>query len=262
MAVFVVLTLLISWLAVIPAEGGLLPHGPMIGAFIVVALVSGRQGVSDLWRQMTRWRVGWQWYLIAPGIFIAFYLVALFANLLLGARIANTVHLRSLPTVLGVIAPLVLLGGWWEEPGWTGYALRRLQGRFPHSPLLASLATGLIRMVWHTPLLLYGKIPWYDYVFYTLALQIILAWLTNRTKGSVLIAMIGHLFSNVVFATLSPLFTGADQGQYAVLFVIAATAVALGIVVATRGRLGARQENRADSSFSYPEVWPGERRRT
>jgi hypothetical protein len=41
MALFVLLTLLISWAFVIPADGGLIPYGPMIAAFIVLAVVGG-----------------------------------------------------------------------------------------------------------------------------------------------------------------------------------------------------------------------------
>ena len=248
--IFVLLTYLISWAVVIPAEGGLIPHGPMIAAFIVLAVVSGRRGVSDLWQQMTRWRVGWQWVLIAPGILIAVHLCALAISLVLGAQLVSAPHLQSLPAYLSLIIPLVLLGGWWEEPGWTGYMLRRFQERFAHAPLVATLAAGLIRMIWHTPLLLYGTIPWYDYLFYSFALQIILTWLYNRTNGSVLIAMVAHLFSNVLFATMYPLFSVTDQGQYLLLVVIVASAIALGIVIATRGKLGLKPGRGSAPAFS------------
>lgn len=249
-AIFVLLTFLISWAFIIPAEGGLIPHGPMIAAFVVLAVVSGRRGVADLWRQMTRWRVHWKWYLIAPGFFIAAHLFALAISFMLGAQITSTGHLRSLPAYLGLIVPLVLLGGWWEEPGWTGYMLRRFQERFANSPLVATLAAGFVRMVWHTPLLLYGTIPWYDYVFASFALQFIFTWLYNRTNGSVLFPMIGHLFSNVLLATMYPLFSSADQGQYWMLMVTAEVVIVLGIVIATRGKLGMEPGHGPTPAFS------------
>jgi hypothetical protein len=250
MAIFVLLAYLISWAVVIPVEGALIPHGPMIAAFIVLAAVSGRPGVSDLWQQMTRWRVKWQWFLVAPGILMAGHLAALAISLALGAQLAAPAHFRSLPAYLSLILPLVFLGGQWEEPGWTGYALRRLQERYANWPLVATLATGLIRMVWHTPLLLYGHIPWYDYLFYSFALQIIVTWLYNRTNGSVLIVMVAHFFSNVLFATMHPLLSSADQGQYWVLLVIALSAMALGIVMATRGKMGMKPEHRSTPVLS------------
>jgi hypothetical protein len=60
MALFVLLTLLISWAFVIPADGGLISHGPMIAAFIILAVVGRRRAVNGLWEEMTRWRVGWK----------------------------------------------------------------------------------------------------------------------------------------------------------------------------------------------------------
>jgi hypothetical protein len=240
MVLFVLLTYLISWASVIPAEGSVIPHGPMIAAFIVLAAVAGRRGVSALWQQMTRWDVGWSWYLIAPAIIIAAHVCALLSGLASGVRIANTAHLQSPAAYLGVIVPLVVAGGHWEEPGWLGYTLRRLQERFPHPPLRALLQAGTIRMVWHTPLLVYGWIPWFDYLFAIFALQTCLTWLYNRTGRSVVIPMLCHLTSNVALATIRPLFDSTDQGQYWMRYTVAISAIALGILLATRGTLGLR----------------------
>ena len=112
------------------------------------------------------------------------------------------------------------------------------------------LATGLIRLIWHTPLLMYGTIPWYDYLFATFALQIFFTWLYNRTDGSMLIPMVCHLFSNVLLATMYPLFSGADQGQYWMLMVIAECVIMSGIVIGTSGILGRKRELRLTSAFS------------
>ena len=63
--VFVVLSMLLSWMFIPVADGGLLPHGPMLAALLVLALVGGRRKVADLFRQLTRWRVSWAWYVFA-----------------------------------------------------------------------------------------------------------------------------------------------------------------------------------------------------
>jgi uncharacterized protein len=136
MVLFVLLTYLISWSFVIPAQGGLIPYGPMIAAFIVLAAVAGRGGVAGLWKQMIRWRVGWKWWLLAPGVLIAVHVCALMINIALGAKIVNTAHIASLPVYFGAtVLPLLLLAGQWEEPGWMGYAQRRCQERFAESVL-------------------------------------------------------------------------------------------------------------------------------
>jgi membrane protease YdiL (CAAX protease family) len=247
LAIFVVLTYLISWAVIGPAQGGLLPQGPMIAAFLLLAVVSGRQGTAGLWHQMSRWRVGWQWYLIAPGFLVVAHLFAFTVSLMLGAEIVNTTQLQPLTTYLNTFILLLFLGGQWEEPGWLGYALRRLQRHFVYMPLTAALIAGLIRMVWHTPLLMADKIPWYDYVFTSFALQFIFTWLYNRTDSSILIPMIGHLFSNLLFATLAPLFGEAEQAQYHILLTIGECVLALGLVILTRGRLGLKDGGNSSS---------------
>jgi hypothetical protein len=93
-------------------------------------------------------------------------------------------------------------------------------------------------VIWHTPLLAYGAIPWYDFVFGIFALQIIFTWLYNGSGASVLIAMIAHLFSNVMTAKLKPLFRPADQERYWLIMIAVEFFVALGLLIATRGRLG------------------------
>ena len=244
MVLFVLLAYLISWSLVIPARGALIPYGPMIAAFIVLAVVAGRGGVAGLWKQMTRWRVGWKSWLLAPGVLIAAHLCALMINVALGARIVNTAHVASVSMYLSAtVLPLVLLGGQWEEPGWMGYAQRRLQDRFVGSVLKATLIVGIIRVIWHTPLLAYGAIPWYDFVFGIFALQVIFTWLYNSAGGSVLIAMIAHLFSNVMTATIKPLFSPAEQERYWLIMIAVEFVVALGLLIATRGRLGLKQTN-------------------
>ena len=77
-------------------------------------------------------------------------------------------------------------------------------------------------MIWHTPLLAYGTILWYDYVFGIFALQIIFTWLYNGAGASGRIVMIAHLFSNVMTATMKPLLSPGDQERYWLLQCLAA----------------------------------------
>jgi hypothetical protein len=67
-----------------------------------------------------------------------------------------------------------------------------------------------------------------------------LTWLHNATGGSLLIPMTCHLFSNVLMATMRPLLGGSDQGQYWLLYTVAMSAIALGVLLATGGALGSR----------------------
>jgi hypothetical protein len=236
--VFVLVTMAISWAFVPIADGALLPHGPMLAALLVLAGVSGRRGVHDLWAQMTRWRVGWRWYLIAPGIIVAMHAAALAVSAASGLGMADDGVPLTVGALLAVWIPLVFLGGQWEEPGWCGYLVRHLQQVEVRSPLMVLLVAGSVRVLWHTPLVLLGSIPWFDVVFGILALQVIFLWLYNRTGGSVLVVMICHLFANLTMATILPLVAEPDRGRYWLVVVLLEAAVAVGLLLATRGRLG------------------------
>jgi hypothetical protein len=135
----------------------------------------------------------------------------------------------------------------WEEPGWTGFALPLLQSRYANSPyglLLASLHLGVIRAVWHLPLVIYGAIPWYDAVFFAMAFQFLITWLFNRTGGSVLIVMLFHLTSNVVGGGIMvPLFSGSDYARFYMLFIAMAWLLAFILSRLNNWSMGHQQRN-------------------
>jgi hypothetical protein len=241
LTVFVVAAYALSWWSIPFANGGILPHGPLLAAVIVLALTTGRAGLAELWRRIASWRGGWPWLLMGPGLVIAYLLLALGLNLLLGATITNTAHFGTFAQSLLM---LVLLGGVWEEPGWSGYALPMLQARYaqqPFSQLKASLLMGVIRAGWHLPLVISGAIPWYDAVFFSMAFQFLITWLFNRTQGGVLIVMLFHLTSNVVGGgIIVPLFAGADQTRYYLLFIATAWLLALALAWQNNWSIGQR----------------------
>jgi hypothetical protein len=244
-ALFLILAYALSWSIAIPMDGRILPHGPTFAAIIVLGIAAGRRGLAVFWRQATHGRVRWTWYLVAPGIVVAFHLGAFALNLLLGATVTQVSHLRPWSAVLLTVAQLLLLGGQWEEPGWSGYALPWLQKRFAHRSLHgllpATLILGAFRALWHLPLVLYGHIPWYDFVLYSLAFQITISWLYDRTGGSVPVVMLFHLASNFVWGIMLPLFSGPDRTRYYWLSIALAWMIALGLAGQSRARFPTRR---------------------
>lgn len=227
--VFFILAYALSWWLV--PLGGLLPYGPMLAAIIALAFSQGKAGLKALFSQMTRWRVGWIWYLIAPGIILAYTVGAIGLNLLLGAQISPNYEPVSGVELLLLAALFLLLGGMWEEPGWTGYALPGL--RAARSLLLASLIMGVFRNIWHLPLFLDGNIPWSDIVLNFTA-QIFVSWLYYRTHRSVLMAMLLHFSSNYVAEIVFSLFEGGDFTQFNWLKTGLACLIALGLLIFDR----------------------------
>jgi hypothetical protein len=240
---FVLLSYLLSWWSAPFTNGLIIPYGPALAAVIVLAITSGKPGLRILWRRVTNWRVAWYWYGIGPAMVASFFAGAYLINLRLGASVTNPPHLPTWATFL----QLLLLGGLWEEPGWSGYALPTLQGRFarrPNGALIAMLGTGVLRSIWHLPLVIYGHIPWFDMLIFSLAFQVMISWLFNGSGGSVLIVMVFHFASNVSGAIMSPVFTGAAKTSYYVLFVILAWVFALVILWRSNLKLGLAEPER------------------
>src|ERR671921_2492072 len=208
--------------------------GPFLAALIVLALTEGRSGVGRLLRRMVRWRVGLRWYAVALLLPIVVTLTAALLNIfLLGAeRTSSAAELGGLSSFLTMFFLWLLipgLAGTWEEPGFRGYALPRLQlGR---SALLASLILGVVWAFWHLPLMVATVIPWSD-IAYVSVQSVVYAWLFNNTEGSVLLVMLFHTMNNVISGGFfHAMFSGADWVRMGWLLVALWFAVAVIVVV-------------------------------
>src|SRR5215212_4569058 len=152
---FFVLAYALSWWPSILYALDLSPQpivgfGPFLAALVVLALTSGKTGIVGLLRRMVRWRVAPVWYAVALLVPVAITLAATVFNVLLGAQAPSSAELGGWTSLFSTLALLLLIpgiGGAWEEPGWRGYALPRLQvGR---SALFASLILWVGLVVWH-----------------------------------------------------------------------------------------------------------------
>jgi uncharacterized protein len=94
--------------------------------------------------------------------------------------------------------------GFGEEVGWRGFALPRLQNRF--SALTSSLILTGFWALWHIPLFFYrpgytamniGGI--FGWVFSLLTGSILLSWLYNSSKASILICAVFHSTIDIAF---------------------------------------------------------------
>ena len=233
---------LFSWWPAPFIGGSILSWGLIFSAWIVLTITEGKPGISRWKERITHWRVAWYWYLVGPGI-IVFYTASAFAiNLLLGAAV---IHFPQFPDWRTCLT-LLLVGGQWEELGWTGYALPTLQKRFasrPHGALMAALGVGSIRMIWHLPLVLSGHIAWFDMVFLSFAAQLIFAWLFNRSGGSVPVVMLAHYVSNLAGSAYAGVFVGQERMNYYGMFIALALLIAIGIVWKSGLKLGREKCN-------------------
>ncbi len=252
LVVFFVLAYALSWwpwilyafdLSPLPIVG----FGPFLAAIVVLAVTRGMAGVVALLRRMVRWRVAPVWYAVALLLPVAITVAATVLNVLLGAQGPSSAELGGWTGLVPGFILLLLVpgfGGAWEEPGWRGYALPRLQvGR---SALLASLILGVLWAFWHLPLMMVGEVNWSDLVL-VIAVSVVFAWVFNSASGSVLIVMVMHAMNNTISGGFfGPMFSGADSVRESWLLAALWVAVAIVVVVATGPEHLSRKNNKQE----------------
>ncbi|MBA2712461.1 MAG: CPBP family intramembrane metalloprotease [Rubrobacteraceae bacterium] len=257
---FFVLSYALSWLAWPVWALGLYPispvfsFGPFLAALVVLAITHGKTGVGGLLRRMVRWRVGLRYYAVALLLPAGLALAATVLNVLLGAQAPSSAELGSWTGLLLVFFVSLLipgLGGAWEEPGWRGFALPRLQsGR---SALFASLILGVLIAGWHLPLMFVGQVHYSDIVL-IMGAVVVFNWVFNSANGSVLIIMLMHAMNNTISGQFfSPMFSGADSVRQSWLLAAVWCAVAI-VVVILAGPAHLSRKHRKQEEKEAPEA--------
>jgi uncharacterized protein len=260
---FFVLACALSWWPWILYSFDLLPNpivgfGPFLAALVVLALTEGKSGVGRLVRRMVRWRVGLRWYAVALLLPILVTLTAAALNVfLLGAQPTSSVaELGGWSTFLQTFFLWLLipgLAGTWEEPGFRGYALPRLQvGR---SALLASLILGVLWAFWHLPFVATGEDIWVDAFLFPIIWSPVYAWLFNNASGSVLIVMLFHNMNNTFSSGfVGQMFSGADSVNQAWLRLALWGVVAIVVVVVYGSQHLSREHRKQEEEPVQPGV--------
>jgi membrane protease YdiL (CAAX protease family) len=204
-------------------------YATALGALLVVAVTEGRAGVRAWASRIVRWRVGLVWYVVALAFNPLLHLAAYGANLALGAPAPPAEAwgvAAEAPFEFVFIFLTIALG---EELGFRGYALPKLLERY--SPLTAALISGVMRVIWHVPLVLVaGDSAWVFVI--VMAGDILFTWLFLHTRGSVLIAMLFHSALNAASGVFGPMFSGAYADQHMAVLTAVFVAVAALVVAA------------------------------
>jgi membrane protease YdiL (CAAX protease family) len=206
---------------------------PAVAALLTAALTRGRAGLREWAARLVRWRIGWQWYLVALLGPAAFYVTIGEVAVALGW--GTDLRPRALDlgaaTVVAVFAALLATDGLGEEAGWRGYALPRWLAR--SGPFAASLGLGLIWAVWHLPLVFttgssMDGSPFLYLLLELPAMSVVYTWLFLRSRGSVLPAILLHASANMWTPAAVPAGT---VGRLAVVLV--ATWLLVAVLMAT-----------------------------
>ncbi len=174
--------------------------GPMVAAIVLTAQESGRAGLRYLLVRVVCWRVSPVWYVVALLGPILLYLAAMALNVALGGQPPDLATLiGSLPIVLAISVYMLIFVALGEEVGWRGYALPALQARY--GALLASVILGVIWALWHLPQFfnpdtIYSNLPFILQLVLQVPFAILITWVYNSTRGSVLMVMLLHAVFN------------------------------------------------------------------
>jgi uncharacterized protein len=198
--------------------------GPALAAVLVTALVDGRPGLRDLGARLTRWRVGWGWWLLVLGT-ASLALLGLVVAAVTGERVPPLEEFASYSGIgriglLGVVMVAFVVNGLGEETGWRGFAADRLLQE--HSLTRTSLLVAAVWIGWHAPMF------WVVSSFRDFGLAQAAGWAIGLTAGSVVLTWIyrGSGRSILLVAALHTAFNLASATE-ATGFVVGAVASAV-----------------------------------
>jgi membrane protease YdiL (CAAX protease family) len=220
---------------VIPYQHFLGALGPILAAVVTTAIISGATGLRRFAIRITQWRLDLRWYLIAVlGPFLLYLVSLVGLGIFRGEWADPGAFGRSdeFPSLglVGVFLVHCFTFGVGEEAGWRGFLLPRLQAKY--KALAATFILSVFWAVWHIPAFFYR--PGYSSMgpadiagwFLSLATgAILLTWLCNSTRGSILIVALFHGSVDVAFT--SKLVDASIMNTMGALLVVWAIAVVL-----------------------------------
>ena len=211
-----------------------------LASVIMTGLTLGKQGVVSLLKRYIQWRVGWKWYLAAFLLEPVLQILGVYGNALITgvapdySRVMAYKVFGEGATLWLFIVPFFItdLISNGEEIGWRGYALPRLQAKY--SALSSTLILGVIWGFWHLLKFLphWNPLVFAFFMLHTVSFAVILSWLYNNTKGSLLLVAMMHASANTagIFLPMADTLSNENLGAYVgyVLFqVIAAILIVI-----------------------------------
>jgi membrane protease YdiL (CAAX protease family) len=177
--------------------------GPSLAGIVMAYLVDGKSGLRDLFSRMRLWRVDARWY----SAILIFPVLILAVQLGLVALLSRDFAPYFFP--MGIL--IGLLAGFFEEIGWTGFALPKMQ--LKHSALAVGILLGVLQSLWHLAadyLTASGArgVYWMPHFAMFLvsmtAMRVLVVWVYTNTR-SVLLAQLMHASSTGFLSILVPL---------------------------------------------------------
>jgi membrane protease YdiL (CAAX protease family) len=224
---------------------GFFVWGSFVGGALVTGIADGRGGLKTYFNRIVRWRVGIQWYAVALFLPLALRLAAFGLNIASGATVASNPQMPAWGDLIFDVVIIFFFIALGEEPGFRGFALPRLL--IARSALAASLILGVLHTIWHLPLFITGEDPAITTTLIILSGSILITWLFNHARGSVLIIMILHTSVNFWGDIFRPLFTGPDVMKQEIWLTVAYVGAAVLLALVAGRELGRKPAAEAET---------------
>jgi membrane protease YdiL (CAAX protease family) len=246
--IYFVLAFAISWGAILAAVGpsgfpvteDQLPVlivamllGPSLAAVIAAGAASGGRGIRDLFSGLARWRAGIGWYAVALLTAPLSTLAVLLALSLFSSGFPSA--LSAADDKLALVSMWLVAGlmvGLFEELGWTGFAVRRMD--FKRGMLSTGLVLGLIWGLWHLLVNLEadtfsGALPFALLIVrlftWLPAYRILMVWVYRGTESQLVVTLM-HVSLVATTGILDPVLAGGSL----IVFLLAKAVVFWAIV--------------------------------
>ncbi len=185
--------------------------GPAVSGILLTCLTGDQKERREDWsRVISLRRIGLRWYVVIIVIAPVCNVLAVLTGFVLKGSLppvaAASGYVTHPLTIIPFAMVTMIYGPLPEELGWRGYALDRLQSRW--NALVSSLVLGAIWAVWHLPIffmrgsLLSEVLPpgstqfWVSMGPGILATAVIMTWVYNHTRRSILAAILLHFMMN------------------------------------------------------------------
>jgi membrane protease YdiL (CAAX protease family) len=171
-------------------------------AWVLSSAHSRIPGIRKQFSTLLKPRGSVLWYLVIFLIFPGVPLISFWITRLMGGEARFYLDYlgfggAAIVLLLEFLRGFLMTGGINEESGWRGFALPRLQARYP--VIGAAVIVGIFWALWHLP---YDLAPenridslagFLEYrLFWRVVMGVILAWFYNRTRGSLLAPALFH----------------------------------------------------------------------